>query len=121
MVILFGAASFVGAALLFLVEPMLAKLVLPAYGGSPTVWNTCTLFFQALLLAGYAYAHFLVRRSSRFEPVIHSALLIVSPAYAVYSRPSNEKRTVRLRSIHSLGCAGSRSLTGSALRRGRCG
>ena len=78
MVILFGAASFVGAALLFLVEPMLAKLVLPAYGGSPTVWNTCTLFFQALLLAGYGYVHLSTRRlGSRRQPWLHLVLLVL--------------------------------------------
>ncbi len=78
MVILFGAASFLGAALLFLVEPMLAKLVLPAYGGSPTVWNTCTLFFQALLLAGYAYVHVSTRRlGRRRQPWLHLALLVL--------------------------------------------
>jgi hypothetical protein len=78
VVILFGAASFVGAALLFLVEPMLAKLVLPAYGGSPTVWNTCTLLFQALLLAGYGYVHVSTRRlGSRRQPWLHLALLVL--------------------------------------------
>ena len=45
------------ALLLFLVQPMFAKLLLPLFGGSPAVWTTCMLFFQALLLAGYAYAH----------------------------------------------------------------
>ena len=78
MVLLFGAASFVGAALLFLVEPMLAKLVLPAYGGSPTVWNTCTLFFQTLLLVGYAYVHISTRRlGGRRQPWLHLGLLVL--------------------------------------------
>lgn len=78
VVLLFGAASFVGAALLFLVEPMLAKLVLPAYGGSPTVWNTCTLFFQVLLLVGYAYVHVSTRRlGRRRQPWLHLALLVL--------------------------------------------
>lgn len=76
MVLLFGVASFVGAALLFLVEPMLAKLVLPSYGGSPMVWNTCTLFFQALLLAGYGYVHLSTRRlGPRRQPWLHLVLL----------------------------------------------
>lgn len=76
MALLFGAASFLGAALLFLVEPMLAKLVLPSFGGSPTVWNTCTLFFQGLLLAGYAYVHVSTRRlGPRRQPWLHLALL----------------------------------------------
>jgi SAM-dependent methyltransferase len=76
VVVLFGAASFLGAALLFLVEPMLAKLVLPAYGGSPTVWNTCTLFFQGLLLVGYVYVHLSTRRLGvRRQPWVHLGLL----------------------------------------------
>jgi len=78
VVLLFGAASFLGAALLFLVEPMLAKLVLPAYGGSPTVWNTCTLFFQVLLLVAYSYVHVSTRRlGRRRQPWLHLALLVL--------------------------------------------
>jgi SAM-dependent methyltransferase len=78
VVALFGAASFVGAALLFLVEPLLAKLVLPYFGGSPMVWNTCTLFFQALLLASYLYVHVSTRRlGARRQPWAHLALLLL--------------------------------------------
>lgn len=54
---LFTGTLFASAALLFAVQPMLAKMVLPLLGGTPAVWNTCTVFFQAALLAGYAYAH----------------------------------------------------------------
>lgn len=57
ILILFSIAVFLSAALLFLVEPMVAKMLLPLLGGSPAVWNTCLVFFQAMLLAGYAYAH----------------------------------------------------------------
>jgi len=55
--ILYVLAAALGAALLFLVQPMIAKMALPALGGSPAVWNTSLVFFQAALLAGYAYAH----------------------------------------------------------------
>src|SRR5438552_14137296 len=48
---------FVGATLLFVVQPMVGKMILPLLGGTPAVWNTCMVFFQAALLAGYAYAH----------------------------------------------------------------
>ena len=76
MAVLFGVAAFVGAALLFLIEPMLAKLVLPSFGGSPMVWNTCTLFFQVLLLAGYGYVHISTRSlGSRRQPWVHLVLL----------------------------------------------
>jgi len=54
---LFTSTLFVSAFLLFLVQPMVAKMVLPLLGGSPMVWNTCMVFFQIALLAGYAYAH----------------------------------------------------------------
>lgn len=57
MASLFATTAFLGAFLLFCAQPMIAKMVLPQFGGSPAVWNTCTLFFQAALLAGYAYAH----------------------------------------------------------------
>ncbi|MEO7133758.1 MAG: spermidine synthase, partial [Vicinamibacterales bacterium] len=57
MLTLFALTLFVSSALLFLVQPMFARLVLPLLGGTPTVWNTCVVFFQAMLLAGYAYAH----------------------------------------------------------------
>ena len=78
MVALYSATSFVGAALLFLVQPMLAKLVLPSFGGSPTVWNTCALFFQTLLIAGYLYAHLSTRRlGPRRQPWLHLAVLVL--------------------------------------------
>ena len=57
ILVLFSISVFLSAALLFLVEPMVAKMLLPLLGGSPAVWNTCLVFFQAILLAGYAYAH----------------------------------------------------------------
>ncbi len=57
MAVLFTLTVFVSAFLLFLVQPMLARMVLPLLGGTPAVWNTCMVFFQALLLAGYAYSH----------------------------------------------------------------
>lgn len=65
MQLLFSTAVFAGAALLFLVQPMLGKLVLPSFGGAPAVWTTCMLYFQGMLLAGYAYAHVLTRMPSR--------------------------------------------------------
>jgi len=55
---LFALTMFVSAGLLFCVQPMIAKMILPLLGGSPMVWNTCMVFFQALLLLGYVWAHF---------------------------------------------------------------
>lgn len=76
MVALFALTIFLSAALLFVVQPMVAKMVLPLAGGSPAVWTTSMLFFQALLLAGYGYAHLLSRRvPPGVQVVLHAALL----------------------------------------------
>ena len=74
-----STAILSAAALLFVVEPMAAKLVLPRLGGAPAVWNGCMLFFQLALLAGYLYAHLLSTRfSPRGQVVLHAALLLVA-------------------------------------------
>jgi MFS family permease len=79
--VLYAGTIFLSSFLLFLVQPLIARLILPWFGGSAAVWTTCMLFFQALLLAGYAYAHLLERYSrGRFEALIHSALLMVAVA-----------------------------------------
>ncbi len=57
MLALFSLTLFVSAILLFSVQPMVGKMILPVYGGTPAVWNCCMVFFQAMLLAGYAYSH----------------------------------------------------------------
>ncbi|OYX36447.1 MAG: spermidine synthase [Caulobacterales bacterium 32-69-10] len=77
---LFAGAVFMSAALVFLVEPMMGKLILPLLGGSPAVWNTSLAFFQIALLVGYAYAHGLQRwiRSVRAQAVIHVAVLLAA-------------------------------------------
>ncbi len=73
---LFGGTLFVSAALLFSVQPMIAKMLLPLLGGTPAVWNTCMLFFQAVLLAGYAYALFISRWPFRRQLSLQLLLLI---------------------------------------------
>ncbi len=74
--VLYAGTVFCGAFLLFLVEPMAARQLLPALGGSSAVWIACLFFFQAMLLAGYAYAHWLLSqvRNGRIAPM-HIALL----------------------------------------------
>ncbi len=75
-ILIYAPAVFTGALLLFLVQPLVGKYILPWFGGSPEVWTTCMLFFQVLLLGGYAYAHFSVSRlSPRTQAVLHMALL----------------------------------------------
>ncbi len=84
MIALFTATIFLSAALLFAVQPMFGRLVLPLLGGAPAVWNTCLVFFQALLLAGYGYAHLL---STYVRPArqvwVHGVVLLV----ALFSLP----------------------------------
>lgn len=78
VLLLFSVTLFIGSGLLFLVEPMFAKMALPLLGGTPQVWNSCMLFFQATLLAGYAYAHFSHRLVGvRFQRRLHAALLLL--------------------------------------------
>ena len=75
---IYAATIFLSSFLLFLVQPLIARLILPWFGGSAAVWTTCMLFFQVLLLAGYAYAHGVARR--RYEPLVHSVLLVAAIA-----------------------------------------
>ncbi len=78
MLVLYTLTIFVGAALLFLVQPMVARMVLPLLGGSPAVWNTAMVFYQAVLLGGYAYAHFATRRLAlRRQVLIHFVVLLL--------------------------------------------
>jgi len=75
----FGLTAFLAAALLFLVQPMAAKMALPVLGGSASVWTTSMLFFQVGLLAGYAWVHLLARRlGPRAQVGVHLALLALA-------------------------------------------
>src|SRR5258708_6473888 len=75
----FIAAIFLSAALLFQIEPMFTKMVLPRLGGSPSVWSVAMVFFQTMLLAGYAYAHVLTRWApGRTSILIHLAVLALA-------------------------------------------
>jgi SAM-dependent methyltransferase len=75
---LFGAAILLSAFLLFQVQPLIAKLILPWFGGSAAVWTSCMLFFQVALLGGYAYAHWVSRQSGRTQTALHLGLLALS-------------------------------------------
>ena len=77
---LYAGTIFLSSFLLFLVQPLIARLILPWFGGSAAVWTTCMLFFQALLVAGYAYAHALGRLGGRRQAVVHSAVLVAALA-----------------------------------------
>ena len=76
---LYGITIFLGAFLLFQVQPLIARHILPWYGGGPGVWTACMLFFQVALLAGYAYAHLVsARLSVRRQVIVHAALMAIS-------------------------------------------
>jgi spermidine synthase len=79
---LFGTSLFLSAFLLFLFQPMVGKMLLPWLGGAAGVWTTCVLFFQAMLLAGYVYAHLLSRiRDIRKQVLIHGIVLLIPFAF----------------------------------------
>jgi hypothetical protein len=76
---IYAATIFSGSFLLFLVQPMIGKFILPWFGGTPGVWTVCMLFFQTLLLAGYAYAHWITRwLSPRAQGRLHLTLLVLA-------------------------------------------
>lgn len=71
----YAVATFTGAVLLFELEPLVGKYVLPWFGGAPSVWTTCLMFFQVSLLTGYAYAHLLSKLAPRRQVIFHSLVL----------------------------------------------
>jgi spermidine synthase len=74
--VIFSLTLFVSAGLLFLVQPMIGKMILPLLGGTPAVWNTCMMFFQGLLLAGYCYAHIISGKMTiRRQMIVHISVL----------------------------------------------
>jgi hypothetical protein len=78
MPLLYAATLFASATLLFLVQPMFAKMVLPLLGGTPAVWNTCMVFYQAALLVGYVYAHVSIRLlGPRRQATVHMVLVLL--------------------------------------------
>jgi hypothetical protein len=79
VLVVYTTAIFVSALLLFSVQPLFTKMVLPRLGGSPAVWSVAMVFFQSLLLAGYAYAHVLMKLNSRVMPVVvHLVVLAIA-------------------------------------------
>jgi len=70
--------SLLSAFLLFQVQPVISKFILPWFGGSPGVWTTCMLFFQIVLFAGYAYAHALTKLARRTQFIVHGVLVVAA-------------------------------------------
>ncbi len=99
---LFALTIFTGAFLLFQVQPLIGKYILPWFGGGPGVWTTCMLFFQTLLVGGYAYAHVASRLKPRVQAIVHLlllaaalALLPITPA-DVWKPQGGENPTLRI-------------------------
>ena len=76
--IIYIATILAGSFLLFLVQPMVARMALPRLGGAPAVWNSAMLVYQLLLLGGYAYAHWLSRAAPRRQVTIHLVVLALA-------------------------------------------
>lgn len=84
----YAIATFLGALLIFQVQPIISKCVLPWFGGTPAVWTTCLLFFQTLLFGGYLYAHLLrTYLSPKVQGIVHATLLLAA-AFALPIQPS---------------------------------
>src|SRR5277367_148727 len=93
--VLYATVTFLSALLLFLLEPLAARQLLPLFGGSAAVWTTCLVFFQCALLSGYFYAHLLATRlSARTQAVTHIFVLTAAMlSLQVHVRPNAEAVT----------------------------
>jgi hypothetical protein len=80
---LFAATTFLGACLLFLVQPMAAKTILPLAGGTPSVWNTCVFFFQGVLLLGYAYGYLLTTRFGLSRQLLFHSWVLIAGFFSI--------------------------------------
>ena len=90
LIILFAGTLFISASLMFVLQPLFGKLLLPLLGGSPAVWNTCMVFYQSLLFLGYLYAHFLSTRvNQRRQIMIHAAIIMISLLALPVALPEN--------------------------------
>src|SRR6185369_14864866 len=75
---LYALTTYIGSFLLFQVEPLIGRYILPWYGGGPAVWTTCMLFFQVVLLAGYGYAHLATMLERKSQGNLHLVLLLAA-------------------------------------------
>ncbi len=102
-VVLFAMTVFISAFLLFQIQPLISKAILPWFGGTPSVWTTCMLFFQTLLCGGYTYSHLLTDRlPTRWQAMLHVTLLAVTLAFLnilpsiAWKPDGNESPTLRI-------------------------
>src|ERR671916_1851151 len=88
LMLLFSSTIFISAALLFLVEPMFAKFVLPSFGGTPAVWTGSMMFFQAALLASYLYVHLTTSwLGARRQAIVHLVLVLLPLSMFIFAGP----------------------------------
>ncbi|MDD1614090.1 MAG: spermidine synthase, partial [Methylococcaceae bacterium] len=90
LIILFAGTLFISASLMFVLQPLFGKILLPLLGGSPAVWNTCMVFYQSILFLGYLYAHFISTRFSQHRQIqIHAAVILISFLALPLALPEN--------------------------------
>ncbi|MGZ8164369.1 MAG: spermidine synthase, partial [Methylobacter sp.] len=90
LIFLFAITLFISAALMFVLQPMFGKILLPLLGGSPAVWNTCMVFYQSILFLGYLYAHTISTRLSQHRQIpIHAAVILISLLVLPLALPEN--------------------------------
>ena len=108
--LLYACTIFLSAFLLFQVQPLIAKMILPWFGGSSAVWTACVLFFQLLLLFGYLYAHWTIQYlRPKVQTIVHLALLATSLlALPAIPNPAWKPTGGAIRPFASLNCSPSR-------------
>ena len=90
LIILFAGTLFTSASLMFVLQPLFGKLLLPLLGGSPAVWNTCMVFYQSILFLGYLYAHTISTRFGQHRQIqIHIVVILVSVLALPLALPEN--------------------------------
>jgi len=90
LIILFAGTLFISASLMFVLQPLFGKILLPLLGGSPAVWNTCMVFYQSLLFLGYLYAHTISTRFNQHRQIqIHVAIILISFMALPVALPEN--------------------------------
>jgi hypothetical protein len=90
LIVLFAGTLFTSASLMFVLQPLFGKILLPLLGGSPAVWNTCMVFYQIILFLGYLYAHALSTRFDQHRQIqIHAAVIVISFLALPVALPEN--------------------------------
>ena len=90
LILLFAGTLFISASLMFVLQPLFGKILLPLLGGSPAVWNTCMVFYQSILFLGYLYAHAISTRFSQHRQIqIHAAVILISFLALPVALPEN--------------------------------